>query len=51
MVAEMFYNFFIVLKRCKPKMKFIIAGDFNQLLPVNDRVGEVDYKNSSAFTN
>ena len=49
MVAEMFYKFFIVLKRCKPNIKFIIAGDFNQLLPVNDRVGEVDYKNSSAL--
>jgi ATP-dependent exoDNAse (exonuclease V) alpha subunit len=49
MVSERFYNFFIVLKRLNPDVKFIIAGDFNQLLPVNDRVGDCDYKNSSAL--
>ena len=49
MVADMSYRFFIVVKRCKPNIKFIVAGDFNQSFPVNDRIGEVDYKHSSAF--
>jgi len=38
MMSEMFYKFFIVLKRMLPHIKFIIAGDFAQLLPVKDRV-------------
>ena len=38
MMSEMFYKFFIVLKRMLPDIKFIIAGDFAQLLPVKDRV-------------
>jgi len=33
MVPEKFYKFFIVMKRLKPDLKFIIAGDFEQLLP------------------
>jgi hypothetical protein len=48
MVPEMFYKFFIILKRLNPKLKYIIAGDFAQLLPVKDRV-ECDYKNSAAL--
>ena len=49
MVPEMFYKFFITMKRIKPEIKFIIAGDFEQLLPVNDRVEGCDYKNSHAL--
>ena len=33
----MFYKYFLVLKRLKPALEFIIAGHFDQLLPVNDR--------------
>jgi ATP-dependent exoDNAse (exonuclease V) alpha subunit len=49
MMSEMFYKFFIVLKRMMPKIKFIIAGDFAQLLPVKDRIENCDYKNSLAL--
>jgi hypothetical protein len=48
MVPEVFYKCFITLKRVRPNLKFIIAGDFEQLLPVNDRV-RCDYKNSPAL--
>ena len=46
MVHEMFYKFFSLVKRKYPHIKFIIAGDFEQLLPVKDRVEKCDYKNS-----
>jgi ATP-dependent exoDNAse (exonuclease V) alpha subunit len=49
MVPEMFYKFFLSMKRIKPKLKFIIAGDFEQLLPVKDRVEGCDYKGSHAL--
>jgi ATP-dependent exoDNAse (exonuclease V) alpha subunit len=49
MVSEIFYKFFITMKRLKPELKFIIAGDFEQLLPVKDRVEGCDYKNSHAL--
>jgi ATP-dependent exoDNAse (exonuclease V) alpha subunit len=49
MMPEMFYKFFIVLMRMRPDIKFIIAGDFAQLLPVKDRVEGCDYKNSLAL--
>ncbi len=29
----------------KPDIKFILAGDYEQLLPVNDRIGKFNYKN------
>ena len=48
MIHEYFYKFFITLRRVRPELKFIIAGDFLQLLPVNDRV-DCDYKNSPAL--
>ena len=48
MVQESFYKFFIIMKRLRPELKFIIAGDFEQLLPVNDRV-DCDYKTSPAL--
>jgi hypothetical protein len=49
MMSEMFYKFFIVLKRMIPDIKFIIAGDFAQLLPVKDRIEDCNYKNSLAL--
>ena len=49
MMSEMFYKFFIVLKRMRPDIKFIIAGDFAQLLPVKDRIEDCNYKNSLAL--
>ena len=50
MIKEIFYKFFLMLKRMKPELKFIVAGDFNQLEPVNDRIGaDFDYANSQAL--
>jgi hypothetical protein len=48
MVHEIYYKFFITLKRMKPLLRFIIVGDFKQLEPVKDRV-QCDYKNSRAL--
>jgi hypothetical protein len=48
MVTENFYKFFIIMKRLRPYIKFIIGGDFEQLLPVNDRL-DCDYKSSPAI--
>ena len=39
----------MVLQRLKPNLKFIIAGNFDQLLPVKDRIADVDYENSVAL--
>ena len=54
MVKEIFYKFFVMIKRIKPSIKIIIVGDFNQLLPIDDRIQEninyeFDYKNSVAL--
>jgi energy-coupling factor transporter ATP-binding protein EcfA2 len=49
MVPEIFYKFFLTLKKLLPNMNFIIAGDYRQLLPVKDRVEGIDYKNSAAL--
>ena len=46
MVPEVFYKYFILLKRLKPKTKFIMCGDFEQLLAVKDR-WTGDYKNDN----
>ncbi len=48
MVKELFYKVFLSIKRLHPNIKFILVGDFNQLLPVNDR-HEYDYANSPAI--
>ena len=48
MVSEIFYKFMITMKRLN-KCNFIISGDFGQLLPVNDRRADYDYKNSAAL--
>ena len=43
-----FYKFFILIKRLFPLIKFITAGDDNQLPPVNDN-WTGDYENSPAM--
>lgn len=48
MISENFYKFFCALKRLRPDIKYIIAGDFAQLPPVCDR-REYDYINSYAL--
>ena len=49
MVQEIYYKFLNYLKRANPNIKFMIAGDFLQLLPVEDRVTKCDYTNSLAL--
>lgn len=49
LVCELFYKYFLVLKRALPTTQFIVSGDFEQLLPVKDRVVGCDYKNSHAL--
>jgi hypothetical protein len=37
----------MTIKKIRPDIKFIISGDYNQLLPVNDRISiYTDYSNS-----
>ena len=43
-----FYNLFCLIKRAFPFMKFIIAGDFGQLPPVDDKWNG-DYENCPAL--
>ena len=49
MMCEKFYKFLLMVKKMRPDIKHIIAGDFEQLLPVKDRVEKWDYKNSAAL--
>jgi ATP-dependent exoDNAse (exonuclease V) alpha subunit len=49
MVHEIFHKYLLVLQRMKPNLKFIIAGNFDQLLPIQDRVSNVDYESSVAL--
>ena len=50
MIPEYFYKFFIVLKRLRPDIKFILSGDFRQLAPVKDRIDpDYNYKESPAL--
>ena len=49
MMSEMYYKFIMFLKRTNPNIKFILAGDFSQLLPVGDRLEDCDYKNKLAL--
>jgi hypothetical protein len=49
MMSEIFYKYFIVLKKLRPDINFIIAGDFAQLLPVKERIEDCNYKNSIAL--
>jgi hypothetical protein len=47
MLGEVFYKFLMMIKKIKPNTKFIISGDYNQLLPVHDRISsKTDYANS-----
>jgi len=47
MVKSVFYKMFLTLKKNNPHLKFIIAGDFHQLPPVND--GDFEYADSYAL--
>lgn len=49
MMHEMFYNYLLVLMKLKPNLGFILVGNFDQLLPVKDRVEVDDYENSVAL--
>ena len=44
MVHEIYYKFLLIIEQLKPKVRFIISGDFKQLPPVCDRVAHIDYK-------
>jgi ATP-dependent exoDNAse (exonuclease V) alpha subunit len=46
MVPDIFYKYLCIIKKFRPDIQFIIAGDFAQLQPVKDRVGDFNYKNS-----
>ena len=48
MMIKDFYQLFLLIQRTFPIIKFIIAGDFGQLPPVNDN-WEGDYENSPAM--
>jgi 5-methylcytosine-specific restriction endonuclease McrA len=48
MIKEVFYSIFLTIRRIKPTIKFIIAGDWRQLKPVNDRA-DYEYDNSRAL--
>jgi hypothetical protein len=43
---QKYYKYFTIIKKFRPDIKFIIAGDYAQLGPVKDRIGIFDYKNS-----
>ena len=49
MVQEIFYSWFILIKRIKPDIKFIFSGDYAQLAPIKDRVKYCDYEDSQAL--
>ncbi len=47
MTPEVVFKFCRTLKRVRPDLQFIVAGDYNQLLPVCDRADIFDYENSA----
>jgi ATP-dependent exoDNAse (exonuclease V) alpha subunit len=49
MMTECFYKYFLVLKAYRPDIKLILSGDYNQLLPVAERLENCNYKNSIAL--
>jgi len=49
MVRETFYQVLLMIKNANPSIKFIIAGDFDQLPPVQDRIQGRSYKWSRAL--
>lgn len=48
MMHEQKYKVLLALKKLKPELRFILVGDFKQLLPVKDRA-VFDYENSQAL--
>ena len=47
MLGEVFYEFLMMIKKIRTDIKFIISGDYCQLLPVNDRISKyTDYADS-----
>jgi ATP-dependent exoDNAse (exonuclease V) alpha subunit len=48
MMHEHIYKFLLTFKQLRTDVKFILAGNFDQLKPVNDRA-EFDYENSPAL--
>ena len=50
MLQEKFYKFLLMIKKFKPKTKFIISGDYAQLEPVADRISpEYNYARNPAL--
>ena len=50
MLKEIFYKFILMAKKVKLNVKIIMVGDYNQLEPINDRIGNnIDYGNSQAL--
>ena len=48
-MSEAFYKYFLLVKSLRPDVKFIISGDFAQLLPVADRLDDANYKDLLAL--
>ena len=48
MMREVLY-ILIYLKRAEPELKFILVGDFDQLPPVNDKLGHRCFNDSNAL--
>ena len=48
MMHEKKYKDFLTMKRMKPSLRFVLVGDYDQLLPVKDRA-DFDYENSQAL--
>ena len=46
MMGEVFYSYFIQMKRFNPKLKFILVGDYHQLSPVADSKEGAQYNYS-----
>ena len=44
MIHERFYKAFLTLRKINPTLRFIMAGDFRQLEPVNDRIKNANFK-------
>ena len=50
MLQEKFYKFLLVIKKFKPKTKFIISGDYSQLPAICDRISpEYNYARNPAL--
>ncbi len=50
MVQSSFYEFFVLIKKTLPKLKFILVGDFQQFKPVKDEY-KGNYETSQAVHN